>query len=105
MPISQSEFLSPDEAFVMSHEVVDDRHVKINWKIHPGYYLYMGMFEFESLDIGIEVTASHNPIDYNGMKIVKRGSQPLSNQEFANIKSLAEKKNFNLQKKVIHLYN
>ena len=26
---------------------------------------------------GIEVTASHNPIDYNGMKIVKAGSQPL----------------------------
>ena len=26
---------------------------------------------------GIEVTASHNPIDYNGMKIVKHGSQPL----------------------------
>ena len=25
---------------------------------------------------GIEVTASHNPIDYNGMKIVGRGSQP-----------------------------
>ena len=50
LPISQSEFLSPDEAFVMSHEVVNDRHIKINWKIHPGYYLYMGMFEFESLD-------------------------------------------------------
>ena len=50
LPISQSEFLSPDEAFVMSHEVINDKHIKINWKIHPGYYLYMGMFEFESLD-------------------------------------------------------
>ena len=50
LPISKSEFLSPDEAFVMSHEVVNDKHIKINWKIHPGYYLYMGMFEFESLD-------------------------------------------------------
>ena len=50
LPISQSEFLSPDEAFVMSHEVVNEKHIKINWKIHPGYYLYMGMFEFESLD-------------------------------------------------------
>jgi len=28
-------------------------------------------------DIGIEVTASHNPIDYNGMKIVGPGSRPL----------------------------
>ena len=27
---------------------------------------------------GIEITASHNPINYNGMKIVKQGSQPLT---------------------------
>ena len=26
------------------------------------------------LDAGIEVTASHNPIEYNGMKIVKQSS-------------------------------
>lgn len=28
-------------------------------------------------DGGIEVTASHNPIDYNGMKLVKEGAAPL----------------------------
>ncbi len=28
-------------------------------------------------DGGIEVTASHNPMDYNGMKMVRRGSAPL----------------------------
>jgi phosphomannomutase len=28
-------------------------------------------------DAGIEVTASHNPMDYNGMKMVGRGSTPL----------------------------
>ena len=44
--------------------------------------------------VGIEVTASHNPIDYNGMKIVGRGSQPLSDQEFEAIKNLAEGCNF-----------
>lgn len=49
-------------------------------------------------DVGIAVTASHNPIDYNGMKIVKKGSQPLSEQEFANIKHLAEEKKFTLSK-------
>ena len=27
-------------------------------------------------DGGIEVTASHNPIDYNGMKLVGRGAAP-----------------------------
>lgn len=30
------------------------------------------------VDGGIEVTASHNPIDYNGMKLVKQGSRPIS---------------------------
>jgi phosphomannomutase len=43
---------------------------------------------------GIEITASHNPINYNGMKIVKQGSQPLTEQEFFNIKKLAEEGNF-----------
>lgn len=31
----------------------------------------------QDTDGGIEVTASHNPINYNGMKIVGRGSAPL----------------------------
>ena len=34
---------------------------------------------------GIEVTASHNPIDYNSM-VVRHGSQPLNDQEFDAIK-------------------
>ena len=44
-------------------------------------------------DAGVEVTASHNPIDYNGMKIVKKGSRPLSDLEFANIRKFAEENN------------
>ena len=43
---------------------------------------------------GIEITASHNPIDYNGMKIVKQGSRPLSKNQFSQIKHLVEKGNF-----------
>ena len=40
---------------------------------------------------GIEITASHNPINYNGLKIVKSGSQTLKDQEdFQAIKLLAE---------------
>ncbi len=43
------------------------------------------------VDGGIEVTASHNPIDYNGMKLVKAGSVPISGDTglFA-IQALAE---------------
>jgi thiol:disulfide interchange protein DsbD len=50
LPKTQPEFLSPDEAFVVSYELINEKQVNINWNIHPGYYLYMGMFEFESLD-------------------------------------------------------
>ena len=50
-------------------------------------------------DAGIEITASHNPINYNGMKIVKSGSQPLSIDDFARIKFLAEKNNFKTTKR------
>ena len=36
------------------------------------------------------MTASHNPIEYNGMKIVKAGSKPLDDeQDFQVIKKLA----------------
>ena len=45
-------------------------------------------------DAGIEVTASHNPINYNGMKIVKSDSQPLTQDEFSQIKLIAEQDNF-----------
>ncbi|MDO8982841.1 phosphomannomutase [Cypionkella sp.] len=42
-------------------------------------------------DGGIEVTASHNPMDYNGMKLVRRGSAPLdAGTGLARIKALAE---------------
>ena len=42
-------------------------------------------------DGGIEVTASHNPMDYNGMKMVRRGSAPLdAGSGLAKIKALAE---------------
>ena len=51
--------------------------------------MYWAVTEFEAC-AGIEVTASHNPITYNGMKIVKSGSQPLDDTaDFQVIKALA----------------
>ena len=55
--------------------------------------MYAAVTNFEAC-AGIEVTASHNPIDYNGMKIVGRGSKPLSDNEFESIKDLAKENNF-----------
>lgn len=44
---------------------------------------------------GIEVTASHNPIDYNGMKLVREQSRPIGRDTgLADIKQLAERGDF-----------
>ena len=54
--------------------------------------MYWAVSNF-SASAGIVVTASHNPINYNGMKIVKSGSRPLNdNEDFKAIKNLAETK-------------
>ena len=56
---------------------------------------------------GIEITASHNPINYNGLKIVKSGSRPLDDKDdFQAIKLLAENQTWvdNLSKGSIQDY-
>ncbi len=46
-------------------------------------------------DGGITITASHNPIDYNGMKIVRKGSAPLDSATgLSDIRRLAEGNDF-----------
>jgi phosphomannomutase len=40
-------------------------------------------------DAGIEVTASHNPMDYNGMKLVGPGARPLTPEVFAAVRARA----------------
>lgn len=52
--------------------------------------MYHATTHFEA-DGGIEVTASHNPMDYNGMKMVRRGSAPLDAATgLSAIRALAE---------------
>ncbi|QQK72841.1 phosphomannomutase CpsG [Pectobacterium versatile] len=47
------------------------------------------------IDGGIEVTASHNPIDYNGMKLVCKGAKPISGDSgLRDIQELAERNVF-----------
>ena len=46
-------------------------------------------------DGGIEVTASHNPIDFNGMKLIREESKPISGDTgLKEIQALAEKNDF-----------
>ena len=57
--------------------------------------VYFSAFSMD-VDGAIEVTASHNPIDYNGMKFVGRGALPISNDSgLQDIKRLADSQDFN----------
>ena len=56
--------------------------------------VYFATFH-ERLDGGIMVTASHNPPDYNGMKMVREESRPLSaDTGLKDIKAIAEREAF-----------
>ena len=60
--------------------------------------MYWGTTYFEACG-GIEVTASHNPINFNGLKMVKSTSQPLDPiSDFMMIKQIAEKNDFKVIK-------
>lgn len=56
--------------------------------------VYFAAFDLD-VDGGIEITASHNPMDYNGMKFVGRGALPISNDSgLQDIKLLAQNQDF-----------
>ena len=58
--------------------------------------VYFATFHL-GVDGGIEVTASHNPIDYNGFKLVREGSRPISaDTGLADIRAMAEQMQINL---------
>lgn len=80
---------SPDLADAVAQGVCDGGADVLELGLAGTEEMYAAVTEFDAC-AGIGVTASHNPIDYNGMKIVGRGSQPLTEQEFGLIKDLAE---------------
>lgn len=70
--------------------------------------VYFGAFHLD-VQGGIEITASHNPMDYNGMKLVRENSRPISadtglkdiqalaeNNEFAEVTSKGTTKKYNI---------
>ncbi|EGG99389.1 Phosphomannomutase [gamma proteobacterium IMCC2047] len=60
--------------------------------------IYFAAFHLD-VDGGIEVTASHNPMDYNGMKFVGRSAKPISGDSgLKEIQQLAESQDFKLTK-------
>lgn len=56
--------------------------------------IYFATFHL-GVDGGIEVTASHNPMNYNGMKLVREDAKPISGDTgLCDIQRLAEKNDF-----------
>jgi phosphomannomutase len=69
--------------------------------------VYFGAFHLD-VQGGIEITASHNPMDYNGMKLVRENSRPISaDTGLKEIRALAEKAEFSevAQKGTTQNYN
>jgi len=56
----QPEFLDPDEAFIVSAEVVSKDVINVRWKIADGYYLYRDKFQFsikkDNIGLGNDLT-------------------------------------------------
>src|SRR5699024_7609705 len=56
--------------------------------------VYFGAFHLD-VQGGIEVTASHNPIDYNGLKLVRENARPIGMESgLKEIRDLVEAGNF-----------
>ena len=69
--------------------------------------VYFGAFHLD-VQGGIEITASHNPMDYNGMKLVRENSRPISaDTGLKEIRALVEKAEFSevAQKGTTQNYN
>ena len=80
---------SPVFAAAAARGVMDAGADVINIGMAGTEEMYWAVTEFSAC-AGIEVTASHNPINYNGMKIVKSQSRPLDDKgDFRVIKALA----------------
>jgi len=81
---------SPELAAAVAHGVNDGGADVLDLGLCGSEEMYWAVTELGAC-AGIEVTASHNPINYNGMKIVKSGSRPLDDiKDFKKIKILAE---------------
>ncbi len=86
---------SSDElAAAVAQAVIDEGAELLDLGLCGTEEMYFATSHFDA-DGGIEVTASHNPMDYNGMKMVRAGSAPLGSESgLAEIKALAEADDF-----------
>ena len=85
---------SPGLANSLSQGLIDEGVMVLDIGLAGTEEMYWATSSFEA-DAGVEVTASHNPMNYNGLKLVKAGSQPLDPEsELSAVKACAEEGNF-----------
>ncbi|MCK4707310.1 MAG: phosphomannomutase, partial [Gammaproteobacteria bacterium] len=87
--------LSSDSLFkALSSGLMDSGVDVLDLGICGTEQVYFAAFS-QSLDGGIMITASHNLVDYNGLKFVRENSKPLSGDSgLEKIRELAEQNNF-----------
>lgn len=85
---------SPDLADAVARGIMDAGTNVLDIGLAGTEEMYWATTEFSACG-GIEVTASHNPINYNGLKMVKAGSKPLDpGAELPAVRKLAEENSF-----------
>lgn len=65
----------------------------VNVGISTSPLLYYGVCKFE-MDSGVNITASHNPKEYNGVKIVREGAHSVCGDELQEILKLIQAQDF-----------
>ena len=89
---------SPELAQSLIQELMDDGATVLDIGLAGTEEMYWATSYFQA-DGGIEVTASHNPINYSGIKMVKVGSKPLDPAtELFAFQSCAENNDFGPKK-------
>ncbi len=90
---------SPELATSLIRGLMDEGVTVFDIGLSGTEEMYWATTEFGTCG-GIQVTASHNPINYNGLKIVKKGSRPLDAvTEFNKIKKVSEMNSFGSTKR------
>lgn len=82
---------SPEIAQALAEILVERGVTVIDIGLAGTEEVYYAVFsgEEQGVDGGIMVTASHNPAEYNGMKLVQRGARPVSSS--TGLSEIAEK--------------
>jgi len=99
LAIGRDNRLSSDDLFQGICDGIRDEGINVvNFGLVTTPILYYAMIKMD-LDAGIMITASHNPKEYNGFKIIKKGGIPLDEKDFEKIKQIIQKSDFGSGKK------